>query len=386
MIKFFLDELDINKYLTLSQQQTLKILVWLIQVHKVVTLEKLAANLSLPILYESRRKHIQRFLVLPNLSLEKFWLPIIKKILKEIFDKDEQLFLTIDRTAWGHINVFMLAVIYQKRAIPIYWRMLEKKGSSNLLEQQQLLAPVLKLLADYNLVILGDREFHSIHLSNWLEQENKLAKNQINFAFRQKKNTYIGQEDGQMLPLNNYLLVPGVKQFFQGLKVTKYPQLGYGNMVIYQKRSYRGKRNDEPWYILTNFVSGSAVISAYSKRTSIEAMFKDYKSGGYNLEGSHANTKRTQTLILLIAIAYTQASLKGEKIKSKGLQKYICRLKDKQRRERRHSNFWVGLYGESWTISWDYCWQEVNQLMALNRNKLKFYDRGLKAMSLILSI
>ena len=65
--------------------------------------------------------------------------------------------------------------------------MLEKKGSSNLLEQQQLLAPVLKLLADYNLVILGDREFHSIHLSNWLEQENKLAKNQINFAFRQKK-------------------------------------------------------------------------------------------------------------------------------------------------------------------------------------------------------
>lgn len=82
MIKFFLDELDINKYLTLSQQQTLKILVWLIQVHKMVTLEKLAANLSLPILYESRRKHIQRFLVLPNLSLEKFWLPIIKKILK----------------------------------------------------------------------------------------------------------------------------------------------------------------------------------------------------------------------------------------------------------------------------------------------------------------
>lgn len=386
MIKNFLDELDINKYLTLSQQQTLKILVWLIQVHKVVTLEKLAANLSLPILYESRRKHIQRFLVLPNLSLEKFWLPIIKKILKEIFDEDEQLFLTIDRTAWGHINVFMLAVIYQKRAIPIYWRMLEKKGSSNLLEQQQLLAPVLKLLADYNLVILGDREFHSIHLSNWLEQENKLAKNQINFAFRQKKNTYIGQEDGQMLPLNSCPLVPGVKQFFQRLKVTKYPQLGYGNMAIYQKRSYRGKRNDEPWYILTNFVSGEAVISAYSKRTSIEAMFKDYKSGGYNLEGSHANTQRTQTLILLIAIAYTQASLKGEKIKGKGLQKYICRRKDKQRRERRHSNFWVGLYGESWIISWDYCWQEVNQFMALNRNKLKFYCRGLKAMSLILSI
>jgi hypothetical protein len=163
MIENFLDESHLNKYLTLTQQQTLKILVWLIQIYKVVTLEKLAANLPRPILYESRRKHIQRFLVLPNLSLEKFWLPIIKKIVKEIFDKDKQLLLTIDRTGWGHINVFMLAVIYRKRALPIYWKMLDKKGSSNLLEQQQLLIPVLKLLADYNLVILGDREFHSIH-------------------------------------------------------------------------------------------------------------------------------------------------------------------------------------------------------------------------------
>ncbi|NEP08171.1 MAG: hypothetical protein F6K34_27415, partial [Okeania sp. SIO4D6] len=37
----------------------------------------------------------------------------------------------------------------------------------------------------------------------------------------------------------------------------------------------------------------------------IEAMFKDCKTGGYNLEGSQANTQGLTNLILLIAIAYT---------------------------------------------------------------------------------
>ena len=34
----------------------------------------------------------------------------------------------------------------------------------------------------------------------------------------------------------------------------------------------------------------------------IEAMFKDCKSGGYNLEGSRASTQRLTNLVLLIAI------------------------------------------------------------------------------------
>jgi len=46
--------------------------------HKEVKIERLAAYFPLPILYESRRKHIQRFLVLKSLSLLIFWFPLIK--------------------------------------------------------------------------------------------------------------------------------------------------------------------------------------------------------------------------------------------------------------------------------------------------------------------
>jgi hypothetical protein len=55
--------------LTASQIQTLKILIWLLTVQKTVKIERLAACFPLPIRYESRRKHLQRFLTLSALSL-----------------------------------------------------------------------------------------------------------------------------------------------------------------------------------------------------------------------------------------------------------------------------------------------------------------------------
>lgn len=86
-----------------------------------------------------------------------------------------------------------------------------------------------------------------------------------------------------------------------------------------------------------------ATLKVYQARTGIEAMFKDCKSGGYNLEESKASVERLTNLVLLIAIAYTCAGLQGQIIKSKGQQRYVSRLKELNRMTRRHSNFWVGL-------------------------------------------
>ncbi|MDJ0590834.1 MAG: hypothetical protein QNJ72_12690 [Pleurocapsa sp. MO_226.B13] len=55
----------------------------------------------------------------------------------------------------------------------------------------------------------------------------------------------------------------------------------------------------------------------------------------YNLEGSKANIVRLSNLILLIAIAYISACLKGKSFKNQGHQKYITRLTETQRKYRR---------------------------------------------------
>lgn len=97
-------------------------------------------------------------------------------------------------------------------------------------------------------------------------------------------------------------------------------------------------------------------------------------------EGSKANILRLTNLILLIAIAYTSASLKGKSFKNKGHQKYITRLTEAKRNYRRHSDFRVGLYGQNWIIAWDFCYSFVAQIMIINRHKLNYYQQGLKVL------
>ncbi|MCA2621174.1 MAG: transposase, partial [Microcystis sp. M099S2] len=55
--------------------------------------------------------------------------------------------MAIDRTSLGAINILMVSLIYDKRAMPIYWEILDKKGSSNLEEQKRVLEKILTVLS-----------------------------------------------------------------------------------------------------------------------------------------------------------------------------------------------------------------------------------------------
>ena len=75
--------------------------------------------------------------------------------------------------------------------------------------------------------------------------------------------------------------------------------------------------------------------------------------------------------------------LRGQSIKSKGQQKYIGRLKELKRVARRHSNFWIGLYGQMWIAALESQSDWVRNLMMIRSNKRSFFQRGLRAMALI---
>jgi len=71
----------------------LKILIDVLQWIQQVSLESLATHLPIPIKFESRGRKLQRFLSLPNLTLEKVWLPIVKVWLEENFTPKEVIYL-----------------------------------------------------------------------------------------------------------------------------------------------------------------------------------------------------------------------------------------------------------------------------------------------------
>ena len=236
------------------------------------------------------------------------------------------------------------------------------------------------MLSDYEVIVLGDREFGSVKLASWLCQR------EVKFIFRVKQGRYIQEENSDYIRLSDMGLVPGTSFYLADRKFTKQKGFGTFDIAGYWLRKYRGKQEDEGWYLLTNVGTLKQSVDIFKCRSGIEALFKDCKTGGYNLEKSHANNHRLSSLILLIALAYTCAVIQGEKIKTMGVQKYVGRLTECGRSIRRHSSFWIGLYGQCWVIGMEFCQDVISELMRIRRNKLPFFQRGLRAMSFILSM
>ncbi|MEG4006942.1 hypothetical protein QUA41_14125 [Microcoleus sp. Pol11C1] len=150
---------QLQKYLTPSQFLVVTTLLSLMQSEKQVRLERLSRVFPCLITAESRRRKLQRSLDLPNLTIELIWFPLITYWLTTYCRVGTRLSRSIARSQWGCINLFMVSLIWERRAIPLYWSLLPKLGSSNFEEQTTNLQPVLPLFSEYKVIVLEDREF-----------------------------------------------------------------------------------------------------------------------------------------------------------------------------------------------------------------------------------
>jgi hypothetical protein len=219
-------QVSLEAQLNEIQLITLQMLVELLQPERRVSIERLATLFAQPILFHSRRKNIQRFLNLPIISPETLWFPIVLEWIERHFQRQSSLCLVIDRTQWSKQNVLMVSVLYKKQTVPVFWMMLDKRGQSNLAEQQAVLTPVFELLADYDLVLLGDREFHGVPFASWLIQQS------ITFVLRLPKSTSVQVTDqSEFERLDALSLEPGMSQFEFQIQVTQTQGFGKFNLV-----------------------------------------------------------------------------------------------------------------------------------------------------------
>lgn len=369
----------LQNFFSESQLLFFYLIINIIQDTKNVKVEKIAESLPLPIQFSSRRKKLQRFLSLPIFQIKELWFPIIFEWIQQAFTKQEIIYLAIDRTNWKNKNLLMISIIYQNRAIPVYFERLSKYGSSNLSEQKKVVSNILELFNNYQIVILGDREFCSVKLAQWLDTQG------LKFCLRLKENEQVELGNNLWIQLKDCGLKPGISFLLENVKVTKTKRVEGFSIACKWKKSYRESVASEGWFILTNMQDTSEAIAAYKKRFDIEEMFRDYKSGGYNLEGTNVEGERFISLVIIISFAYLVSTLKGKLIKKKGVQKYVARIKEYRRLTKRHSNFYIGLYAQKWLKFMDNCWDLVQDLMRLSRHKLDNYLRGIRAMNLILS-
>ena len=262
-----------------------------------------------------------------------------------------------------------------------------KLGNSNLEEQTLVLQQVLPLFKEYKVIVLGDgvpprklREFCSVDLGDWLRTMG------VSFCLRLKKNHCLETENLIWQRLDRLGVKPGTSLYFQGVRVRKTQPLAGFDIACKWKRDYRGLKVKDAWFILTDLGSLPKAISAYKQRMGIEEMFRDCKSGGYNLEGSGLRGDRLIKMILLMALAYTWAIFQGTKIQTLQVHKYVSRRSEPRKNYRRRSTFGVGFDGEQWVNYLEQHSLEIQELMKLTRNKRRFYQQGLQAATLIASI
>ncbi|NJO18891.1 MAG: IS4 family transposase [Spirulinaceae cyanobacterium RM2_2_10] len=387
--------------LTPKQYVMVEILLTLLQTRRDVRLERLAKYWTQAIQHDSRRRALQRFLLLPHLTPKLLWFALIKALIKQQYRQPGNhsqrrrqkkltrllkcnqmpLILVIDRSQWRQRNLFMVGVAWQGRALPIDWQLLPKCGNSNLREQKALLTPVLRLLKGYQLLLVADREFHSPKLAEWLQQRG------VDFALRQKRNVCIQQQPSQdYQALGSLDIQPGARLFLRDIYSTKTHQSGSYHLAVRWQRGYRCPTQPEVWYILTSLPSYKATIAIFKLRFGIEPLFRDLKTGGYHIEHTHVSEPCFLALVLLVAMAYTWTALQGLALRSQpDLALYLSRRPQPGRSQPHHSHFQLAFNAHLWQLDLPDCRALNAQLRALNPHKRHFYERGLRAQSLLQS-
>ena len=85
-------------------------------------------------------------------------------------------------------------------------------------------------------------------------------------------------------------------------EVTLLADRGFKSLDLF--KFIKDSDSDDPWYIINN-IGGPKAILRYKRRFEIEETFKDFKSGGFNLEETWSNNITfIKNLYLCISIAY----------------------------------------------------------------------------------
>jgi hypothetical protein len=265
----------------------------------------------------AKEQRIRRFLSNKRLAPAKL-LPLLIILLRPILAALPAIVLSMDRTHWKkrtrHVNVLMVSLVFEGRAIPLFWVVFDRAGNSSLVAWKTVLTPVITTLQaqpwlSSPIIVVADREFASPKLAEWLKTEYRVES-----TLRLKRSLYLN-EGGHSIQLAHLLLYfpQGATRFYRHITVTNSNTFQVNVTITW------GKQYDEPLIIVTTFDDAPSSLNTYQRRFGIEPMFKDHKSNGFNLEQTKVTKpKRIESLLIIIALAHVFCTSEGHRKEAQG--------------------------------------------------------------------
>jgi hypothetical protein len=207
--------------------------------------------------------------------------------------------LTMDRTNWDFgktpINILMVSVIWKGMGIPLIWTLLPSAGNSKTAMRACLLNRLQKAFPDLKIAaLMGDREFIG---DQWMAY---LTAKKIPFILRLRENQYVVREGYETWTVADVAgrLARGQKMIVKG-----WCRLGAaGGSPAVRLVVMRLKTGE----LLALATSGHPrrALEDYRRRWTIETMFANLKTKGFNLEDTHITDRgKLSTLLAVLAMA-----------------------------------------------------------------------------------
>ena len=268
-------------------------------------------------------KRLSRWLDNGVVRVRQWYEPTARELLSRAASGGQvRLILDGTKVANGH-QLLMVALAYQRRALPIAWTWVKGgRGHSTTTQQVALLSYLRGLIPPNSTVtLIADGEFGTGLLMDYLEHWG------WQYVLRLACDTQImrhcpGRDDGRWQRIDTWLKVGQPPLFLQRVSISKaYPQ--GGNVLIFQESG-----QSEAWFLATNLPTGEATLQTYRLRMWIEEMFGDMKGHGFDLESSHlAHFLRLSRLTLAVCLLYVWLMLIGKHVEHHRLWSQIDRIR-----------------------------------------------------------
>jgi hypothetical protein len=313
----------LRQHCPVRDQRHLALLVWMVAgllLSQTVCFDHWKTRLPLGhCLAASWQRRCQRWLSNSRIDPQSLYSPLILWAIQGWQKPGQALHLALDTSMlWNRYCVVVVSVVCHGRAIPLLWQPLEHPSASvSAAVSIGLLEKADRLLAGFGtIMLLADRAFPSGELLSWFHGRERWS-----YVMRLPGDTEV---HGTAAPLGCQVrrlrLRRGQCRGFRGVRLWAGGTHGV-NLVLAHPT---GLPVEEPWYLISNAEPVLDLVWSYGRRFCCEQLFRDQKSGVFQLEDSGLrDPQRIDRLLLVVAIAVLVSSLQGYGCSLAGLRRQV---------------------------------------------------------------
>jgi hypothetical protein len=293
----------------------------------------------------SHERRLRRTLNEPSLGAPPMYGRVVRRVLRRL-PATQRLWLIVDER--GHsdvVRVLLTALWYRGRALPLTWVIWQAQQShdqSYWTDCATLLRQVASILPKAQpITVLGDRAFGCPAFTDLVVAQG------WDFIVRVQGQTRLQHPDGSTQALRLLLAQPGSHWCGRGQAFKKQGWRTVG-VVGYWRVGCR-----DPLLLVTILAAGLDIVRQYRLRSAIEALFRDFKSSGWQWEASQVrDLEHQRVLVLVLALATLVTLCLGEEAAEQIVAQGV------QRGKRRPWHARDSLFGLGRDRLWQRVWRE----------------------------